>query len=176
MPDTNGLAYWAKARAANGYRLEIAGLGDLEDFEATARRLLGLGADVDCVAYHDRDAHIHRLAAFEGERLVGAIFISPDPVQAARDWLAGHLAAEMSPRDRLRLLAGRGGADTPDPGATVCSCFSIGINQIVAAIESGTATTVAEVGDCLKAGTNCGSCRSEIGRIIRETNLQVAAE
>jgi assimilatory nitrate reductase catalytic subunit len=175
-PDTNGLAYWTRAKSAGGNRLELAGHGTLDDVEAMARQVLGLGNDIDCVAYHDRDARVHRLAAFDGERLVGAIFISPDPVQVSRDWLAGHLAADMAPRDRLRLLAGRGGKDSPDPGATVCSCFSIGINQIIAAIETGVATTIAEVGDCLKAGTNCGSCRSEIGRILRITSVQVAAE
>jgi assimilatory nitrate reductase catalytic subunit len=174
-PQPAGLAYWAKARSAGGFRLEIAGKGEIADFEDFARHLLGLDAAADVVAYHDR-AGLHRLAAFEGDRLVAAIFIGPEPVHVSRDWLAGRLGDDMVPRDRLRLLAGRGGADQPDPGATVCSCFSIGINQIVRAIEVGRATTVAEIGDALKAGTNCGSCRSEIGRIIRSTSVQVAAE
>jgi len=176
-PRTAELAYWAKARSAGGTRLELAGTGEIADVDAFARRLLGLAVSAETIAYHDR-AGVHRLAAFEGDRLVAALFMAPDPVQVSRDWLAAQLASDLAPRERLRILAGRGGKDSPDPGATVCSCFSIGINQIVTAIETGHATTVAEIGNCLKAGTNCGSCRSEIGRIIRATSARevVAAE
>jgi len=35
----------------------------------------------------------------------------------------------------------------------------------VAAAKAG-AHTIDAVGACLKAGTNCGSCRMEIGRLI----------
>jgi assimilatory nitrate reductase catalytic subunit len=174
-PDLDGLAYWARVPSSAGSRIELAGSGLVDDAEALARRLLGLTVTAEIVAYHDRAGH-HRIAAFEGTRLVAALFLSPDPVIVSRDWLAVRLGKETQPRDRLRLLAGRGGADTPDPGATVCSCFSIGVNQIVSAIETGRATTVAEVGACLKAGTNCGSCRSEIARLITRATEKVAAE
>ncbi len=174
-PDLDGLAYWARVPSQAGSRIEFAGLGEIEDAEALARRLLGLPETAEIVAYHDRAGH-HRIAAFEGSRLVAALFLSPAPVIVSRDWLAGRLGEETQPRDRLKLLAGRGGADTPDPGATVCSCFSIGVNQIVSAIETGRATSVAEVGECLKAGTNCGSCRSEIARLITRATEKVAAE
>ena len=53
----------------------------------------------------------------------------------------------------------------PDKGAIVCSCFQVGCHEIAAAAATG-ATTVRAVGDCLKAGTNCGSCRSEIQSIL----------
>lgn len=70
--------------------------------------------------------------------------------------------------ERLSILAGRPGADRPDPGALVCACFNIGVNQIRDAIRSGRAQSVDAVGDMLKAGTNCGSCRVEIGRMIAD--------
>jgi len=175
-PAVDGLAYWAVARTPAGFRLELAGQGPIEAFERMARDRLGLPAEADCIAYHDREAGIHRLAAFVGDRLVGAIFVSAEPVQASRDWLAGQLGSDVAARDRLRMLAGRGGKDALDPGATVCSCFSIGINQIARAIETGAAATVADIGTHLRAGTNCGSCRSEIGRIIGRMQMPVAAE
>jgi assimilatory nitrate reductase catalytic subunit len=34
--------------------------------------------------------------------------------------------------------------------------------------------SVAAVGACVKAGTNCGSCRAEIGRLIHESHLEKA--
>ena len=42
---------------------------------------------------------------------------------------------------------------------------NIGINQIVAAARGG-AVSVAAIGEALEAGTQCGSCRSEIGAIL----------
>ncbi len=53
----------------------------------------------------------------------------------------------------------------PDPGATVCSCNGIGVNQIIAAIRNG-CHSVEAVGKATSAGTNCGSCRAEIRGII----------
>jgi len=77
------------------------------------------------------------------------------------------------PRARLAVIAGRPGAGLVDRGATVCSCFGIGANQIAAAVGQG-CTTVAAIGEALRAGTNCGSCRSEIGRIIDAHRLEAA--
>ena len=64
--------------------------------------------------------------------------------------------------------------DKPDPGATVCSCLSVGVNQIVAAVRDG-CHSVETVGVQTTAGTNCGSCRAEIKGII-DGCLVVAAE
>ncbi|MCA0021210.1 bacterioferritin-associated ferredoxin, partial [Mesorhizobium sp. B264B1A] len=63
--------------------------------------------------------------------------------------------------------------ERPDAGATVCSCFNVGIKQITAAVASG-CTNVEAIGAALKAGTNCGSCRSEIRAIIQAHRVQAA--
>jgi assimilatory nitrate reductase catalytic subunit len=62
----------------------------------------------------------------------------------------------------------------PDSGAIVCSCFSVGVNTITAAITQQGCSTVEAVGACTKAGTNCGSCRAEIRGIINARGLQAA--
>ena len=64
------------------------------------------------------------------------------------------------------MLAGRGGTAAPDRGAIVCSCFDVGVRQIVAAVETEGCASAEAVGALLKAGTNCGSCCSEIRRIV----------
>ena len=48
----------------------------------------------------------------------------------------------------------------------VCACFGVGIDVVRKAIACGAATTVAEIGETLRAGTNCGSCLPELKRII----------
>jgi assimilatory nitrate reductase catalytic subunit len=50
----------------------------------------------------------------------------------------------------------------------------VGVNQIVSAIRDGGAISVDAVGEALKAGTNCGSCRSEIRRLLDEHALKEA--
>jgi assimilatory nitrate reductase catalytic subunit len=111
---------------------------------------------------------------FDGDRLDCALYLSPDPVLAARQWVVEQLAEiHDAPLARARLLSGRPGADQPDPGALVCSCFGVGANQIADAVVGGCAS-VADIGDVLRAGTNCGSCRTEIGRIVDAHRLAAA--
>jgi assimilatory nitrate reductase catalytic subunit len=83
----------------------------------------------------------------------------------ARSWLATLFAkAQLDLADRRSLLLGAR-SDAPDPGATVCACFGVGANTIRAAVRGGCASVEA-VGQQLKAGTNCGSCRPEIRKLI----------
>ena len=121
-----------------------------------------------------RDARSGRrsFAVIERGRLVVALYTSPDPVLVSRQWAAGLLAAEDLTGSAV--LAGRPGADMPDSGAIVCSCFSVGINTIAAAVAQQGCTSVEAVGACTKAGTNCGSCRAEIRGIIDAHRLQAA--
>jgi len=171
-PDPQGLDYFALARAEAGWRMELAGLAPLADPSALATALLKAPDRAQMLAFHDTTTGAHRFAAFDGEALIGALWIARDPVAVSRVWAAGQLGdAHNAVRDRFRLLAGRGGADRPDPGAIVCSCFSVGVNEIATAVTTGRAITVEAVGAALKAGTNCGSCRSEIKGIIDDARL-----
>ena len=126
-------------------------------------------AAASLLAYHDAASRPHRFAAFDGERLIGAIFISRAPLALGRTFLAEGLAgARRRAADRLRLLAGRPGAAGPDPGATVCSCFASASTRSSAPWPAAAASSVEAVGALLQAGTNCGSCRPEIRKIIDE--------
>lgn len=164
--------YWAVARCKGGWRVELA-FADDADWTALAGSLFE-APSAEMLAYHDRDAGQHRIAAFDGERLMGALFVAPGPVAVSRGWAAEQLEeVHASQRERFRIVAGRAGAERPDAGATVCSCFNIGANQIVAAVAAG-CTTVEAIGGALKAGTNCGSCRSEIRALIQAGRVQAA--
>jgi assimilatory nitrate reductase catalytic subunit len=83
----------------------------------------------------------------------------------SRSWLASLFATPaVDAADRRCLLLGQR-QDGVDPGPTVCACFSVGANTISAAIKSG-CSSVDAVGAKLKAGTNCGSCRPEIAKLL----------
>jgi assimilatory nitrate reductase catalytic subunit len=175
-PRTIAADYWAIARARGGYRIELAGLSEPGDWPAFFASLLAERvAEDDTLALHDAPTGRHRFAAFSGDRLAAALFVARDPVSVSRSFAASALTERFTEtRERVAFLAGRPAGDVPDTGAIVCSCFDIGINQIDALVRAGSATTVEAVGASLRAGTNCGSCRSEIRRIIHGHTVETA--
>ncbi len=174
-PQNLDCPYWALAKADGGYRLEMAFDEVAEDWIGWARAVFGIDASIEPIGYADNSAAQTRLAFFDGGTLLAALYISNKPVAVARNWAISQLSARHEDvRTRFALVAGRPGAGTPDPGATVCSCFGVGINQITAAIRDG-CHSVEAIGTSLSAGTNCGSCRAEIRGII-DGCLKVAAE
>ena len=154
-------AYWARAATTVGMRAELAGLDEPNDWDTAARQLFAL-PDAPCLVLQDAQRGITRLAFTQGQYVIAALFIAPQPVVVARDYLAGLLGQPVDPG----LLAGRPGADRPDPGATICACFNIGVNTIANAIATRGLISVEALGQALRAGTNCGSCRPELRSLI----------
>jgi assimilatory nitrate reductase catalytic subunit len=164
-----GADYWAKARATGGWRIELAGAAMPPDWPAYAADLFGL-TEVPSVVI-DCSRGLSRLAFHREDRLIAALFVGPAPVALARD----HLAAQLGAVRPLAVLAGRPGADQPDPGPTLCACLNVGRNTILRAIAGGCGS-VAALGQALGAGTSCGSCRPELGALLARSLHQEAAE
>ena len=61
----------------------------------------------------------------------------------------------------------------PAIGRVVCACFHVGANQLASAVAGG-CDSLEAIGSTLRAGTNCGSCRSEIRAIIDARQVQAA--
>ena len=74
------------------------------------------------------------------------------------------------------VLAGQPGADRPDPGATLCACFDIGVNTLRRAIAEQQLTSIEAIGRALRAGTNCGSCKPELRALLQAATPRMAAE
>lgn len=174
-PDAPDCAYWAIAKADGGYRMELAFAEEPQDWTLWARQVFGIDAGIEPLGYSDRQTGDLRLAFFDGDILLAALFIARRPVAVARNWAISQLTERHEDlRMRFALIAGRPGAGRPDPGATVCSCFNVGVNQITAAVRDG-CHGVEAIGKVLNAGTNCGSCRAEIKGVINGC-LKTAAE
>lgn len=174
-PALPSLDYAALAPARGGWSLEFAGTTLPESFDALAASLLSAhDPGDDLLAYYDRGSGHHRFALFTGDRFAGALYVSALRPKVARGWVCEQLGRTIPPADRLRLLAGRPGGAVPDKGPIVCACFEVGRTEITDAVVRTGCRSVAEVGALVKAGTNCGSCRTEIGRIIDEARLAQA--
>jgi assimilatory nitrate reductase catalytic subunit len=107
-----------------------------------------------------------RRAVLKDGRLEQALLLTVSGRLPPRDWLAGLFAQDaLSPEERMMLLAGRLAQPRPDAGSIVCACLRVGAKTIAAAIEAG-ADVVDAVAAATGAGTNCGSCRPEIARLV----------
>ncbi len=160
--------YWAQTPTKSGYRAELAGLEMVDDWQAAARELFRL-PNAEITAVEDPARGVARLAFRENGQLVAALFVSPEPVAVMRDYLA---TLPQVPD----LLSGRAPADMPDPGPVLCSCFDVGVNTILTAIESQGLLSVEAIGEALQAGTNCGSCRPELATLLASAQQKEAAE
>jgi assimilatory nitrate reductase catalytic subunit len=161
--------YWTRTRTASGYRAELAGTEVPADWEGFAREVFITNTEVQ--ALEDRARGIHRFAFTRDGRLEAALFVSRNPAAITRDYLAG-----LPGREAPGVLSGRPPADMPDPGPVVCSCFGVGVNTIVTAIETEGLMSVEAIGAHLQAGTNCGSCRAELGDLLTACAQSEAAE
>ncbi len=162
--------YWALARTETGYRAEFAGMEEIADWEAEARRIFN-APEAEASTIRDEARGIARVALTLDDVLIGALFVAREPVAVMRDYLATLPGTEAP-----QVLGGRRPAGQPDPGPILCSCFGVGVNTIVTAIETQGLMSVEAIGEALQAGTNCGSCRPEIAALLSTTVTREAAE
>ena len=162
--DLQYASYWTRARGPNLWRFEIAGSEQPENWADRARSLLCCTAkDINWVEYFDSAKNHYRAARLVEGRLESCVFIGPDENLPVRDWLTTLFdQPKLSNSERASLLSGRPPADQEDFGKTVCSCFNVGEKTIRKAIVEHGLKTPEELGELLKAGTNCGSCIPEL--------------
>jgi len=171
-----GFVHWSRAAVAGGWVYELSGTEPPEQGILLARRLVDVVPADQLLEYTDRRSSTFRAAATDAEgRLAEALLVAPHGHLPERDWLLSLLASDaaLSPLDRRALLSGRAPVPVPSVGRIVCSCFNVGVNQLTAAITGGSAS-LDEIGNVLKAGTNCGSCRSEIRTMLEASRLMAA--
>lgn len=163
-PQTVHAPYWVCAKCEGGYRLEFALAGGTNDINL--ENIVGYKAATASLSYVDSSNGVQRYAWYDNDALQCMVYLGSDPVTVSRSWIADQLNRQStSANERLGLLAGIMPANLPDPGSIVCSCFSVGENDIRKAVKSG-CKTVDDLGKQLNAGTNCGSCRPELAAFL----------
>ncbi len=169
-PERIAASYFTRIRVGQGWLVELAGEGDPA---ALAKALLPGGERIEIV---DGARGGLRVAVLDGGRLRAALYLTRSGRLPDREWLIAQLAAGEAVSS-VELLAGRPAAPQPDRGPIVCVCFDVGMKTILEAIGSQGLVSVEAVGAALSAGTNCGSCRPAIQRLIGEirTNSGEAA-
>ncbi|MCJ2179997.1 molybdopterin dinucleotide binding domain-containing protein, partial [Novosphingobium album (ex Hu et al. 2023)] len=153
-----GLLYWTRARVKTGWLYELAGNGTID--------LAALLPEGERLEVADPARGMRRIAVRGKDgTLAAAAYLTRSGELPERSWVASQLGLDEA--HASELLAGRPSTPLPDRGPIVCVCHGVGEKDIALAVHDG-AATVAEVGGCTKAGTNCGSCRPAIAKLIKD--------
>ncbi|TPI58874.1 nitrate reductase [Mesorhizobium sp. B3-1-7] len=171
-----GFVHWSRQAVEGGWVYELTGTEPPDQGILLARKLLGVQRRDQLLEYTDRRGLAYRAAAIDdGGAMAEALLVAAPDQLPARDWLVSLLAARqpLSATDRHALLSGRSPVPMPAIGRVVCACFHVGANQLASAVAAG-CDSLEAIGSTLRAGTNCGSCRSEIRAIIDARHVQAA--
>jgi assimilatory nitrate reductase catalytic subunit len=176
MPSLD-LTWWTLARGERFLRYELAGRRVHGDWSRWARQIFrAREGELDWLEYSDQNAGMYRAVALRGDRIEMCIFISPRPDLPSRTWLSSLFDKErISDQDRRGLLVGQPTDPAAETGPTVCSCFGVGRKRICDAIVKHQLTTPKQVGEHVRAGTNCGSCVPEIKLLLAEQRVSRGA-
>ncbi|NIJ09300.1 assimilatory nitrate reductase catalytic subunit [Sphingomonas vulcanisoli] len=157
-PRFPGCLWSSRITVPGGTLYELAGMGDATALEHS----LPSGEWIEAA---DIARGTRRIAVVANGRMAAVLFITQSGELPGRDWLIAQLQA---PGVAPSLLAAREPGARPDRGPIICVCFDVGLNTIVSAVKEQRLADVAEIGKALGAGTNCGSCRPALGRIVAE--------
>ena len=174
---TEQMTYWTQF-ASDECKVQIGAINKLPEKGWLDWASKSIGVDIDqLTSFEDSKRDIFRAAYSDETGLQSVIIVSPGPIisdsQIAEAWFQSE---ELWQNSRGKLLSMRRMDGLPDRGPTVCACFSVGLNEIISVIESGKAITTDDIGNLLKAGTNCGSCVPEMRAILTEIQQPKAAE
>lgn len=164
-----GSEYRVKIKGEQFYRYELAGETLPEDWRSCVRKNLcnTTVENPQWQEYQDPAKGNYRAALIVDNQLETVIFIAADDHLPERSWLTGlFVKTQLESPERMALLTGMPPLGAPDVGIIVCACFNVGEKTIRNAIKEKGLKTHQEVGQCLKAGTNCGSCVPEIKALL----------
>lgn len=171
-------SYWSLSRGNGLWRYQIAGEQVPDNWAQSARKLLcSPEQDVGWIEYLDPANRQYRAARIVNGRLESCLYIGPGHELPSHDWLEPLFQNDViGGSERIALLAGKPLMHQEDAGTTICACFGVGKNTIKSAIRDNRCHTAKEVGELLKAGTNCGSCIPEIEEMLAATRCEGEAK
>ena len=175
--DSLHTAWWTRINSMNCIRYEIAGRAVPVGWTSWGRTLLGATSpDSDYIDFTDPTAGVYRAAYIVEGRLEACLYIANRPDLPDRMLLSNLFTLDsLEASHRLALLTTGVIVEGEEPGPLVCSCFTVGRNTIRRAAEEHGLTDVSQVGACLRAGSNCGSCLPEIKALLATVPNNAAA-
>ncbi|MDX1519515.1 MAG: molybdopterin-dependent oxidoreductase, partial [Gammaproteobacteria bacterium] len=169
-----GTDYWVLNRGYGHWCYQVADSTlPADPGEWAMQRMPETGPEGEWLEYHDPAIGRYRAARLVNGQLQACLFIAPDTSQLPdRQWLQSLFSeSTLDKIQRACLLAGRQTGNHENLGPVICSCFGVRKNTITRNIIEKNLKDTAAIGQCLKAGTNCGSCLPELKNLIKSCEL-----
>lgn len=167
--------HWSVRRVKGAWVYMLTGTKATKDREIFVRSVFGVDEDnANWIEYLDYTQQTYRGARFNKNQLDCCIFTSAnsDPLPS-KQWLISLFAkSALEESERRALLTGGSAKAMPNNGKTVCACYNVGEKTIQTAIVNHQLKTTQEIGQCLQAGTNCGSCLPELREMLIPLELE----
>jgi len=137
-------------------------------------------AGVEAVRYEDPSLGIYKKLTLRDGKLAGVILVG-DASDSHRymEWLRA--STDLAPMRRTLLFpepakdAGLDIAEMPD-SHTVCGCMGVIKGTIIHAIHAKGVNTLAQLKECTRASTGCGSCTDVCQQILKAVAPEFAEE
>lgn len=104
-----------------------------------------------------------------GTRLLGGILVGDaSDYGRLRSMCLEQVDLHSAPHELLSASGPVRAVKSSQDDFQVCSCHNVGRDEIVSAIRDHGATTIAELKACCAAGSGCGGCLPDVGKILHE--------
>lgn len=150
----------ARYRGSKLYaRLKVAGI-EVASFGVSEPKL---ETDRTIQVIEERD-FAYRKIVTRGRQLVGAMFVGN--VQNAASMIQTFDRGDPLPDDALEILCSFTGGGAQSGDRLICNCHKVSEETIVACAKAG-AETVEAITEQTRAGSGCGSCKTDLARLVR---------
>lgn len=155
-----GSKLYARLKVAG---VEVASFGVIEPKLETDRTLQVI---------EERDFSYRKIVT-RGRQLVGAMFVGN--VQNAASLVQLFDRGDPLPEDPLEVLCSFTGGGAPSGDRLICNCHKVSEETIISCARAG-ADTVEAITEQTRAGSGCGSCKTDLARLVRLHGKEKLAE
>lgn len=161
--------YWVERRLEYGFIYYLASVLSPAVFYEQLKSALDNNYMKKQVDYHNKVEQQYRFAMSFEDNLDVSLMVTAADDQGDATWLAN--LTILMPEHGFRSTLKGGGVEAAS--RLVCACHQVTENDIQAAVKLG-AEDVESVGKACKAGTGCGSCISEVKKVMANCELATA--
>jgi len=161
--------FWTKARTSYGMSFQFANTSPEIDILHWCQTMSQISGEW----LQFTQANTRYIICLQAGKLVFLCYSSATTPLIESAWLEHIFSQTTLPESEIISLLSGISSDVFAKGKQICSCFNIGEKEIISAIEHG-CNSVEQLGDTLKCGTNCGSCKSELSVLLNDHKISTA--
>ena len=171
-------AYWLKAKQPNSWHYQLATTADQTLTMAKFQQLFPCQGE--WLSFNDDGSQLSHIVCLKNGAVMFAAYFATSVTEHslenafgnAKKWVDELFAHESLSFAQVQALLSKTAPAAADESRKVCSCFNVTENKIREAVQAG-ADSVTALGNKLKCGTNCGSCKPELQTIINSCQSQL---